>query len=375
MARWQVFVFLTLYSFLGYATVFKKLELNQRGSQTALDLHLDAITYPKIFKLNNPYRLVVDLPNTTLSSFVPRLQHSDTYQVRVAQFSANITRVVIQSPTAIDYRSQSASNVGGYKIHIQLQQLSSPKVIPQPQCGKPIGQRKIVVVIDPGHGGKDPGARGYHRTFEKDVVLAIAKRLQQKINRQAGMQAVLTRDGDYFIDLRRRLDISRHYHADVFVAIHADAFTNVHSHGASVFALSSRGATSEAARWLAEKENHSELAGVNLRGLDDQNGMVRSVLMDLSQTATIQSGIKMGQNVLRYLGGMTTLHNQRVEQAGFVVLKSPDTPSILVETGFISNPIEEKQLASPSYQEKLSEAIFKGLYQYFKDYPPRGKQF
>ena len=189
------------------------------------------------------------------------------------------------------------------------------------------------------------------------------------------MVAVLTRNGDYFIDLRRRLDISRRYHADIFVAIHADAFTNTQSHGASVFALSQRGATSEAARWLAEKENYSELGGVNLKDLDDKNGMVRSVLIDLSQTATIQAGLKMGTNVLRNLGSITSLHNHKVEQARFVVLKSPDTPSILVETGFISNPNEEQKLASAAYQEQLSQAIFNGIYQYFREYPPRGTQF
>lgn len=232
--------------------------------------------------------------------------------------------------------------------------------------------RDVVVVLDPGHGGKDPGAIGMHKSAEKHVVLAIALKLKQLIDRQPGMRAVLTRNGDYYIGLRERMTIARHHNADIFVAIHADAFSNHNSNGASVFALSPRGATSEAARWLAEKENHSELGGVNLSGLDDQNGVIRTVLLDLSQTATIGASLQMGSRVLRGLDTVTTLHNARVEQARFVVLKSPDIPSILIETGFISNPREEQNLNSPAYQARLTQAIFQGLKGYFWDYPPHG---
>lgn len=232
--------------------------------------------------------------------------------------------------------------------------------------------RDVIVVLDAGHGGKDPGARGPHKSREKDVVLAITLKLKQLIDRQPGMRAVLTRSGDYYVGLRQRLHIARKYNGDIFVAIHADAFNNPHSHGASVFALSQRGATSEAARWLAEKENYSELGGVNLGDLDDQNGVVRSVLIDLSQTATINSGLQMGEHVLNHLGGFTNLHNHKVEQARFMVLKSPDIPSILVETGFISNPVEERNLTSSAYQTRLSQAIFQGIKRYFWDSPPHG---
>lgn len=369
---------------IAYASQLQQLQL---GNQS-LDLSLDSIVVPKIFKLNNPERVVIDLPHTSLSVAGPKSLQNFNCSVRSAQFSPSITRVVLQPGQNITYQTQTGFQSGHFHIRLNWQPgtlnvnkvstpvysySSKPASLPV-QTWRPVGKRNILVVIDPGHGGKDPGASGFHRTLEKHVVLAIAKRLQQKINHQPGMHAVLTRDGDYFIDLRRRLDISRKYHPDVFIAIHADAFTNTHSHGASVFALSQRGATSEAARWLAEKENYSELGGVNLKDLDDQNGMVRSVLIDLSQTATIQAGLKMGQHVLRHLGGITTLHNHHVEQARFVVLKSPDTPSILVETGFISNPMEEQNLSSPNYQEKLSQAIFNGLCQYFRDFPPRGTQ-
>jgi len=204
------------------------------------------------------------------------------------------------------------------------------------------------------------------------VVLAITLKLKQLIDKHPGMRAVLTRSGDYYVGLRQRLDIARKYNGDVFVSIHADAFNNPHSNGASVFALSQRGATSEAARWIAEKENYSELGGVNLGDLDDTNGVVRSVLIDLSQTATINAGLQMGGRVLGQLYSFTNLHNNKVEQARFVVLKSPDIPSILVETGFISNPREERNLTSSAYQTRLSRAIFSGVKGYFWDNPPHG---
>ena len=236
----------------------------------------------------------------------------------------------------------------------------------------PRSLRDVVVVIDPGHGGKDPGAIGKGRSAEKQVVLAIALKLKQLIDRQPGMRAVLTRNGDYYIGLRERMYIARKDNADIFVAIHADAFNNPDSNGASVFALSARGATSEAARWLAEKENYSELGGVNLRGLDDANGVIRTVLIDLSQTATIGASLQMGSRVLRQLDTITRLHNAKVEQARFMVLKSPDIPSILIETGFISNPREERNLTNPAYQTRLTQAIFNGIKAYFWEYPPHG---
>lgn len=232
--------------------------------------------------------------------------------------------------------------------------------------------RPVIIVIDPGHGGKDPGAHGKQGTREKNVVLGIAKRLQAEINRHPGMHAVLTRNGDYYIDLRQRLRIARKDSADMFISIHADAFIQSSSSGVSVFALSEHGATSEAARWLAAKENYSELGGVDLNGLDDKNGMVRSVLIDLSQTATISASLELGTDVLHSLGQVTRLHHHSVEQAPFMVLKSPDIPSILIETGFISNPAEEAKLRSPAYQAQLAKAISLGAQNYFEQHPPMG---
>ena len=231
--------------------------------------------------------------------------------------------------------------------------------------------RNVIVVIDPGHGGKDPGATGYHGTHEKTVVLAISKDIQQDINETPGFNAVLTRTGDYFIPLRGRLAIARQNKADMFVAIHADASQDSSAQGVSVFALSERGATGEEARWLASRENQSELMGGVT--LDDKSDMLKSVLINLSQSATVQSSLQIGQDLTQNIGYFAELHHgHRVEQAAFVVLKSPDIPSLLIETGFISNIYEESRLKDPMYQHRLAQAIAQGICEYFREHPPRG---
>ena len=228
--------------------------------------------------------------------------------------------------------------------------------------------RDVIVVIDPGHGGKDSGAVGFRGTHEKDIALAVAKSLQNTINHVKGFRAILTRNGDYFISLRERLGIAHKYKADMFVAIHADAYRDRSSHGASVFALSQRGATSEAARWLAEKENESELG----QTISDKNELLRSVLIDLAQTATIAASLEIGDALLEKFASITHLHSQRVEQAAFVVLKSPDIPSLLVETGFISDPYEESRLRDANYQQKIANCMARGITEYFMRRPPQG---
>ena len=233
----------------------------------------------------------------------------------------------------------------------------------------PQGMRKVVVVIDAGHGGKDPGASGPRGSKEKNVVLGISQDLYEDINATPGMRAVMTRSGDYYLTLRQRLQKARAAKADVFIAVHADAYQNAQSHGASVYALSLKGASSEAARWLAAKENYSELGGVDL---SDKNDMLRSVLIDLSQTATISSSLKLGDDILAQMGLFTPLHHVGVEQARFVVLKSPDIPSVLVETGFLSNSNEELKLRDAQYQQKVARAILKGVIAYFYQQPPEG---
>ena len=237
-----------------------------------------------------------------------------------------------------------------------------------PEGGKSKVDRLITIVIDAGHGGEDPGARGRSGTFEKNVTLAIAQRLKTVVDAEPGMRAVLTRDGDFFIPLGGRVVKARRIKADLFVSIHADAFIKPHARGSSVFALSERGATSTTARWLAKRENDADLiGGVNL---DVKDRYLAQTLLDLSQTATIQDSLKLGRSVLTELGGINSLHRGHVEQAGFAVLKAPDIPSILVETAFISNPDEEKRLSDDAYQEKLAKAILKGIKRYFSRNPP-----
>ncbi|HYN53489.1 MAG TPA: N-acetylmuramoyl-L-alanine amidase [Methylotenera sp.] len=231
--------------------------------------------------------------------------------------------------------------------------------------------REIIIALDAGHGGEDPGARGASGSREKDITLAIAKKLKARIDAEPGMRAVLTRDGDYFIPLHGRVMKARKLQADLFVSIHADAFTNPAARGSSVFALSERGATSAGARYLAKKENESDLIGGV--SLDDKDPVLARTLLDLSQTATINDSLKLGKAVLNQIGDINKLHKNHVEQAGFAVLKSPDIPSILVETAFISNPEEERRLNDDAYQDKLVGSVLAGIKKYFSTNPALAK--
>lgn len=229
-------------------------------------------------------------------------------------------------------------------------------------------KRIFTVVIDAGHGGKDPGAHGRNGTLEKTVVLSVANKLAAKINQSTGMRAILTRNSDRYVPLRTRLALARKDKADLFVAIHADAFFNKAAEGASVYALSPHGATTEAARWLARQDNYSELGGVELDALQDRSPLLRSVLIDLAQTATIRDSLFLGNKVLDALDNISSLHYKHVAQAPFVVLKSPDIPSILVEIGFITNLREEKRLANTLYQQRVAHALYEGINQYVQKY-------
>lgn len=242
-----------------------------------------------------------------------------------------------------------------------------------PRAGNMPSLRDVVVAIDAGHGGQDPGARGYSGAYEKDVVLAIGRRLEALVRSEPGMRPVMIRDGDYFLSLRERTIMARDLKADIFVSIHADAFKDPNARGSSVFVVSERGASSEVAKWLADKENSVDLlGGVKLNGKDQ---LLASVLLDLSQTATIQASMAAAEGVLDRLKRIGHVHKPRVEQAGFVVLKSPDIPSMLVETAFISNPAEEKKLLDPAHQDALARAILDGVRDYFRKYPLPGTRF
>lgn len=350
-------------------------DANKKGEGIVLQFKTQGKMLPNVFVLKQPDRLVVDLKQIA----EPDLQFSSLEQgiiktVRPGRPQKDIFRLVFDLSKPIKFKKEpmSSANKGAEGFRLELIPDQATQALVQKAFAPVKKRRDVIVAIDPGHGGKDPGARGPGGGREKDVVLSIALKLKERIDKQPGMKAIMTRKGDYYIALRERLRLARKHDADIFVSIHADAFKNRESKGASVFALSQTGATSEAARWLAAKENHSELGGVDLSDLDDDNGLVRSVLIDLSQTATIGASLTMGQEVLKNLNKLTILHNDQVEQARFVVLKSPDIPSILVETGFISNPREEKNLRSSWYQTRLSDAVFRGIKAYFWQHPPYG---
>ena len=346
----------------------------------------------KHFTLANPNRLVIDLvgmeASTALDSLAAQLTPDDPYisAIRVGANRPGVMRLVLDLKTTIKPSVFSLQPLGpyGYRLVVDVYPLISgsavaslpaaaqpgpntiePTKLPKP--GVPQYARLITVAIDAGHGGEDPGAIGASGSREKDITLALAKRLKQKIDAQENMRAVLVRDGDYFVPLSNRVIKARDVKADLFLSIHADAFIKPEARGSSVFALSENGATSVAARWLAKKENDADLVGgVNV---DVKDPFLKRTLIDLSQTATINDSLKLGYAVLKEIGGINTLHKPHVEQAGFAVLKAPDIPSILIETAFITNPEEEKRLNDPDYQDKLVNAIVVGVKAYFDKHP------
>jgi len=362
--------------------------------------------------VKNPDRIVVDLEQVLLTPELEKLgdkiDPSDPYvrSVRVGRYKPGVLRLVLDLKIEAAPQAFVLKPVGnyGHRLVLDVYPLVPPDplmallnenstgalqddLVPDKAAGnhkainddtrarsisskktKPQMTRLLTVAIDPGHGGEDPGAISRSGTSEKDITLAIARKLKAKIDKEPNMRAALTRDGDYFISLPMRLVKARQWNADLFVSVHADAFIKPHARGSSVFALSERGATSAAARWLAKKENEADLiGGVNL---DIKDPYLKQTLLDLSQTATISDSLKLGREVLSEIGDVNHLHKSDVEQAGFAVLKSPDIPSILVETAFISNPDEEKKLKDSAYQERLAEAIVVGIKRYFANNPP-----
>lgn len=378
----------------------------------------------------DPPRLAVDIEglqlNNALRELVGKVQANDPNiaGIRVGQFSANVVRLVIDLKQPIAPQVFTLQPVEPYQYRLVLdlyptqavdplekliadrlkesgstpsapatgadplgdlmaQRAGKPPAPPRQYMDRPdhpprppepvrASDRLIVVAIDPGHGGEDPGAIGPNGTREKDVVLSIARRLSTLINSQSmggsPMRAFLTRDADYFVPLHVRVQKARRVQADLMVSIHADAFFTPQARGASVFALSDGAASSSAARWMAQKENKADLiGGINLGGQDQH---VQRALLDMSTTAQIRDSLKLGGSLLRYISQVGRLHKPRVEQAGFAVLKAPDIPSVLVETAFISNPEEEMRLRDPAYQEQLTEALLKGIVQYFERNPP-----
>lgn len=345
--------------------------------------------------LKDPDRLVVDLEGvefgSVLQSLPGKISEADPQirLIRAGRFKPDVVRIVIELKGEVRPQVFTLKPVGEYGHRLVLDLY--PSELPDPLLtllekhgrGEPFSRaeprqkadpdiaRLVTIVLDPGHGGEDPGAIGHGGSREKDVTLAIARRLKEKINNQPNMRAVLTRDGDYFIPLGQRVAKARRVNADLFVSIHADAFVKPTARGSSVFVLSENGASSTAARWLANKENAADLiGGVNL-GVKDPH--LARTLLDLSQTATLNDSLKLGKAVLGEIGGINALHKGQVEQAGFAVLKAPDIPSILVETAFISNPEEEARLTDDGYQDKMADALLGGMRRYFAQNPPLGK--
>jgi N-acetylmuramoyl-L-alanine amidase len=348
----------------------------------------------QLFAVKDPERLVIDLEgvefNAALAELHGKVATGDPYidKLRAGRNRPGVVRLVLDLKAEVKPQAFTLKPVGeyGHRLVIDLYPMAPPDpllalieadrkrtdaVEPDPTSPprKARVARLATIVIDPGHGGEDPGARGRLGSREKDITLIIAKRLKALIDAEPDMRALLTRDGDFYVPLHTRVDKARRVKADLFVSVHADAFIRPHARGSSVFALSERRATSEAARWLAKKENEADLVGgVNI---DVKDKYLAQTLLDLSQTATIDHSLRLGSAVLGELGHVNTLHKAHVEQASFAVLKSPDIPSILVETAFISNPEEESRLNDEAYQNKLARAILAGIKRYLAKHPPR----
>ena len=333
----------------------------------------------KLFALNKPHRAVIDLKNATLKKNTTQPKPLDKYlkSIRSGARNKNDLRIVLDLKKQIKYKifQLQPNKHYGHRLVIdlfdaeirQVKKEQTRKEIKK-ETQQPAKLRDIIIAIDAGHGGEDPGAKGPSGVYEKNVVLKIAKNLAEVINKERGMRAILIRKGDYYIKLRNRIEKARENKADLFISIHADAFRDPKVRGSSVYVLSKKGASSEAAKWLAEKENSSDLiGGVSLENKDD---LVASVLLDLSQTASLEASIDIADRILKGLRKVGKVHKRNVQSAPFAVLKSPDIPSILIETAFISNPIEEKKLTNSKHRKKMSNAILIGLKGYFRDFAP-----
>ena len=368
-------------------TIITKVNLHSFSNKDRYTFKANSPIHFQDLNLKHPDRVVLDLYHAKLTTRLPQQQNTLIKKIRSARYNKKTWRIVFDLKHATKSRVIRLPGSHPYRIALdiykpKLSLLRNASIVPTEiyswhktaailtDTSQAIAHpRDIVVVIDPGHGGKDPGAIGVGGTHEKDVVLAIARDLKSMIDHQPGFKAVLTRRGDYFIPLRRRMDIARRDKADMFIAIHADAYRNKEARGVSVYALSSRGATSEAARWIALRENKSELMG----GVDlnDKSSLLRSVLINLSQTATVRASLMIGKDIINSVSRITQLHHRKVEQAAFVVLKSPDIPSLLVETGFLSNRREEHHLNASGYRQQIALALMRGIKQYFSQRPPR----
>lgn len=351
----------------------KRIRLSRSGSITKVSLELTGPVAAKHFSLAAPPRLVIALPQASLQASLNELalQGSAVTAVRSGVTAAGDLRIVLDLADAAVRSEVRSLNTGGHGLELVL---TGPAVSVAPVAVKPsTRQRDLLIVVDAGHGGKDPGAVGPKGEQEKRVALQIATLLAKRIDAQKGYKARLVRSDDVFIPLRKRAELAQRLNADLFVSVHADAAPRLTASGASVFALSQGGATSSMARWMAQRENDADMVGGGLPvKLRQHDPMVAGVLLDMSMSSTIATSLDLGHQVLAQLGQVSGLHQARVEQAGFAVLKSAAVPSILVETGFISNAGDCRRLHDSRHQRKVAQAIFAGLDGYFRQQPPAG---
>jgi N-acetylmuramoyl-L-alanine amidase len=340
---------------------------------TRIVLDLSGPADHKLIVLDNPSRVVLDVADTRLRTGLDKLELDNTpvRRIRSGVREGDDLRLVLEMSAVVNPRSFAlkANDQAGDRLVLDLYDEAGRATTVRKSVSQS-SKRDIIIAIDAGHGGEDPGALGPNRLREKDVVLAIARELNRLFEADQGFKPTLIRSGDYYVSLKGRRDLARKRQADLFVSIHADAFKRKEAHGASVYALSTSGATSTAARYLAQRENAADLVGGV--SLSDKDGVLAGVLADLSMTSTLDTSLKLGDTVLRKVDTVAKLHKRNVEQAGFAVLKSPDIPSILVETGFISNPAESRKLGTRDYQKKMARAIHAGIRNWFLAHPPSG---
>jgi N-acetylmuramoyl-L-alanine amidase len=359
------------------ATQIRNARLWRSDDKLRLVFDLSGPVQYKTFSLSAPERLIIDLSGANLSGDFSQLTLGNTVirSIRSAPFGQGDTRIVLDlsSPVQLASFLLPPQDGQGHRLVLDLRTAASLQMAAAPEATveKAHPKRDIIVVVDPGHGGKDPGAVGAKGEREKDVVLSIAQLLAKRLKREKGFDVKLVRNDDFFVPLRKRVEIARKHNADMFISVHADAAPRLTASGASVYCLSEGGATSATARFMAQRENGADLLGAtSLLNLKDKDPMLAGVILDMSMNATIAASLQLGSTVLGSLAGITTLHQKRVEQAGFAVLKSPDVPSILVETGFISNARDSQRLVTARHQQAVADGLFEGLQRYFQKNPP-----
>ena len=354
------------------ATTVDQVRVHQSPERTRVVFELSNSVQHNLFSLTDPRRLVIDIESAVLNTDLEAvdLKQSPILKIRSGVRDGSDLRVVFDLAGVVRPTSFSLEPVRQYgdRLVVDLHLPEPRKQVQEDPFDQEL--RDVIIAIDAGHGGDDPGATGYAGIYEKDVVLSIATLLNNLFQTMPGYRAVMIRNGDYYIELRRRTLIARENHADVFLSIHADTFRSSSVNGVSVFALSDKGATSETARILAEKENETDLiGGVSLK---DKDEMLLHVVLDFASAASLSASLEIGEKILGQISRFNNLHKRRVEQASFVVLKSPEIPSLLIETGFISNPNEGKKLATRQHQQRIANGIYEGVRQYMEDSPPQG---